>query len=249
MTFTIYTDSSGGISKWSETQPSVILRGGLFNIILGTVNPIFDTVFAGDGRWLQISVESENVEPRTRIVSTAYAMRVGTIDGASGGVIDGDLVADKGNLGDNNTNTGVVAFVAGQSNSVYGNYSSVSGGRQNIVTEWYGNISGGYDNIISEDYATIGGGYKNRANGDYSTIGGGKDNWASDLDATVAGGEFNRALAGYATVGGGLQDSATAMYATVGGGYRNKADGSRSTIGGGRYNRAGGNDAVVGGGA
>jgi len=43
ITFTIYTVSSGGTSKWSESQNNVSVIGGLFNVTLGAVTflPIF----------------------------------------------------------------------------------------------------------------------------------------------------------------------------------------------------------------
>ena len=35
MTFTIYTDSTGGSAVWTETQPIVEVNDGLFNVLLG----------------------------------------------------------------------------------------------------------------------------------------------------------------------------------------------------------------------
>ena len=83
MTFTIYTDSTGGTQVWSETQPAVEVDHGLFNVLLGRVNAISDTVFNGVSRWLGVQVESDpELEPRQRIVAAGYAFRATGADTA-----------------------------------------------------------------------------------------------------------------------------------------------------------------------
>ncbi|MFQ6031829.1 MAG: hypothetical protein ACE5K2_02815, partial [Candidatus Zixiibacteriota bacterium] len=92
MTFTIYDDPIEGWVWWTETRDSVIVANGLFNVLLGSVNPISDTVFAGTQRWLGITVGSDpEISPRTRLVTVPYAFRAATVDGATGGVILGDV--------------------------------------------------------------------------------------------------------------------------------------------------------------
>ncbi|MGB2804981.1 MAG: hypothetical protein WBD64_08820 [Candidatus Zixiibacteriota bacterium] len=96
MTFTIYDDSSTGAAVWwSETQPGVVVSNGLFTVLLGSAGgAIVDTVFRGDFRWLGIQIASDpEITPRTRLVTVPYAHRVSTVDGASGGLISGDLEA------------------------------------------------------------------------------------------------------------------------------------------------------------
>jgi len=95
MTFTIYDDSSTGAAVWwTETQPGIVVSNGLFTVLLGSVNAIVDTVFRGDFRWLGIQIASDpEITPRTRLVTVPYAHRVSTVDGASGGLISGDLEA------------------------------------------------------------------------------------------------------------------------------------------------------------
>jgi hypothetical protein len=93
MTFTIYNDSSAGsLVLWTETQAGVEVSTGLFNVLLGSVTPIPDTVFASDWTWLGIQIGSDpEIVPRTKLVSVPYAFRIATVDGASGGVIFGGL--------------------------------------------------------------------------------------------------------------------------------------------------------------
>lgn len=92
ITFTIYDDTTGGDVKWTETQPTVVVTDGFFSVKLGSVNPLDETVFAGAGRFLGITVGTDpEITPRTRITSTGYAHQVGSIDGATGGTITGPL--------------------------------------------------------------------------------------------------------------------------------------------------------------
>ncbi len=92
MTFTIYDDSAGGTVWWNETQPSVVVTNGLFNVLLGSVNPISDSIFVDTPRWLGITIGSDpEISPRTRLVTVPYAYRVSTVDGASGGDIYGGV--------------------------------------------------------------------------------------------------------------------------------------------------------------
>jgi hypothetical protein len=90
--FRIYDTPAGGSSKWVETQ-SVTTDGlGRFSVTLGSVNPIEDTVFREVERYLSINIESSGeVTPRAKIASVAYANRVSTIDGTTGGSISGNV--------------------------------------------------------------------------------------------------------------------------------------------------------------
>lgn len=76
LTFTIYTDSIGGRQVWTETQSAVEVSHGLFNVLLGRVNAIPDTVFNDSSRWLGLQLESDpELTPRQRISSVGYAFR------------------------------------------------------------------------------------------------------------------------------------------------------------------------------
>lgn len=96
MAIRIYDSAIDGNMLWAESHPAVTVTNGLFTIMLGSVNPVADSIFAGSDRWLGITVgiapigESE-IRPRTKLASVPYASRVGTLDSASGGAISGDL--------------------------------------------------------------------------------------------------------------------------------------------------------------
>jgi len=81
--FRIYTDSIGGSAKWSETQ-SVAVSKGLFNVILGSVTPIPDSIFNYPNTWLGIQVGADpEMTPRQRLSGLGYAYRGAKADTSS----------------------------------------------------------------------------------------------------------------------------------------------------------------------
>jgi hypothetical protein len=75
MIFAIYDAASGGTQLWTETQPSVPVTNGLFNVLLGSVNPINASHLNGES-YLGIQVGADlEVTPRQRLASVPYAMR------------------------------------------------------------------------------------------------------------------------------------------------------------------------------
>jgi|GEM_PF-679899 len=72
LTFRLYTQPIGGTPFWSETQ-RVLVKEGLFSVLLGAVNPI-NAVPENGQMWLSLQVGSASeLTPRLRIVSTAYS--------------------------------------------------------------------------------------------------------------------------------------------------------------------------------
>jgi hypothetical protein len=83
MTFAIYTDSIGTDSLWSETQSLVVVEKGIFSVLLGSVNPIPDSVFTGEVRYLGVKAGNDSeMTPRKAIVSIGYAYKSGEADTA-----------------------------------------------------------------------------------------------------------------------------------------------------------------------
>ena len=74
MTFTIYADAFGIVSEWSETQTQVEVKEGIFNVLLGSVNPLPTSIFDGTAKYLGVQVESDpEMSPLKPMVTTAYA--------------------------------------------------------------------------------------------------------------------------------------------------------------------------------
>ncbi len=211
MTFTIYNSPVGGTIWWTETQDSVVVSNGLFNVLLGSVNAIYDTVFADTLRWLGITIgDDPEISPRTMLVTVPYAYRVSTVDGSFGGRIEGDVnishdltVWYKATIGPYHTNTGDYAFVAGYSNTASGDQSTVSGGENNSA---------------DSAYATVAGGATNTASGERSSIGGGVANVASNWASTISGGFSNTASGYFSTIGGGYQNTNAGAFSVIPGG-------------------------------
>ncbi len=136
--FLIYPDSTGegpGTTLWTEVIEKDIVDGELIHN-LGSVIPFSDTLFTRfDTLWLEVQVDGESIEPRTRLLPSPFSLRVETIDAATGGTITGDVSID-GRL-----------YVE-QSGAVYeAGYFSVSnaGNSSNAVTGFtMGTGAGGY---------------------------------------------------------------------------------------------------------
>lgn len=104
MVFSIYSDSAGATSIWDETQ-NITVKNGIFNVLLGSVEPLKETVFDGGGdRYLglQIGNELTEMKPRFRLTSVAYAMHANsarTLSASNGDPKDPIVLDSNGNVG------------------------------------------------------------------------------------------------------------------------------------------------------
>jgi len=90
--FKIYDADVGGNLLWSETTTVTTNASGIFSRILGSSNPIPDSAFANVPCWLGTKVGTNpEISPRQELVSVPYSYRVGSLEGASGGTIFGNL--------------------------------------------------------------------------------------------------------------------------------------------------------------
>jgi len=88
MTFTIY--DGAGASKWTESHATVQVNDGLFSVILGSQTALPDSVFAGDDRYLGITVGGDpEIYPRILLTSAPMAARA----------LSSDLAGNSANLG------------------------------------------------------------------------------------------------------------------------------------------------------
>ncbi|MBI2832104.1 MAG: hypothetical protein HYX79_07600 [Chloroflexi bacterium] len=70
--FSLYDAETGGNTLWSETQ-NVTLSGGLFNALLGSTTTLDSSIF-NYARYLQFSVQGEELSPRQRMTSVPFAL-------------------------------------------------------------------------------------------------------------------------------------------------------------------------------
>ncbi len=75
LVFDICADSLCSRPLWEESQTGVIVTGGLFSVLLGSITPIPPSVFSGSGRWLSISKDGVTAGRRLQMVSVPYAYR------------------------------------------------------------------------------------------------------------------------------------------------------------------------------
>ena len=76
--FALYEQSEGGEPIWAESH-GVTLRKGIFNVVLGVVEPLDPFHFSGE-RWLGIAVEGEaELTPRTYLASVPYSFMASAV--------------------------------------------------------------------------------------------------------------------------------------------------------------------------
>lgn len=115
ITFSIYELSAGGPVEWSEVHPAVNVDDGLFSVALGSIVPLTDNVFSWYDRYLGIKVGADpEITPRTKFHSVAYANRVSTIGGSSGGQVTGEVSVLANTTGGAVTATQLGSGVAGK---------------------------------------------------------------------------------------------------------------------------------------
>ncbi len=81
--FSIYTVSSGGSAVWSETQGSVTVTDGIFQVALGSVSALPGSVdFDGSSLYLGVKVGADaEMTPRIRLAAAPYAFNSSELGG------------------------------------------------------------------------------------------------------------------------------------------------------------------------
>ena len=93
--FAIYSVPADGDMLWSETISNVQVKGGLFAVLLGSVNNLGANILDSEARYLGIKVGNDDeLIPRQRIASVATALRAGEADIAKT-VLDGAITTSK----------------------------------------------------------------------------------------------------------------------------------------------------------
>ena len=74
ITVSIYDQESGGVALWSETHANVVVSDGKFNIMMGSVASLSDSLDFEVPYWLGVSIGGgAELTPRTQFASTATA--------------------------------------------------------------------------------------------------------------------------------------------------------------------------------
>ncbi len=254
MVFRLYTSLTGGAPVWSMGPTGVLSSGGLLNVDLEPLTA--DDLAPGD-LWLEIVVEGQTLSPRTRLLSSPFALR------ASMAVNNWSLTGNAGTdpaeqyvgtsdeqpleLRVNGTRavrlepSGVTPNIVGghEVNTAASGTEGVfiGGGGSPEDTGWEFAVP----NVAHDSFCVIGGGRNNQA-GDASG-----DTW-NGCEAAVLGGSFNHAGGALSFVGGGTGNVAWGRTSGVASGLYSSADGDSAFVGGGEQNVAGGFAAFIGGG-
>lgn len=91
--FGLYDAPTAGSLIWSESQTVLATNGGLFNVLLGSVNPLTPAVFDSPNRYLAITIDGQELSPRQALASVPYALATGPVNGAN--IESGTITADK----------------------------------------------------------------------------------------------------------------------------------------------------------
>jgi len=117
MQFAIYDVPTGGTPLWSEINPSVQVKGGLFATMLGSVVNLPANIFDSPDRWFGVKVGTDpEMTPRQRVASSAFAFRAavaGTVDDGAittGKLADASITSSK--LSDGSVTGGKIAVQA-----------------------------------------------------------------------------------------------------------------------------------------
>jgi hypothetical protein len=88
MTFYLFTLLSGGSALWSENHTDVAVTDGIYNVILGSINPLATGLFIGNDRvFLEVEIDGETFSPRQQLTSVPYALRARVADAVVDGAI------------------------------------------------------------------------------------------------------------------------------------------------------------------
>ena len=68
-------DTNTAAVLWGETQSSVSVSQGIYNVLLGSVHPVPPSALSGATVFLEVKVSGETLKPRQRLTSVAYAYR------------------------------------------------------------------------------------------------------------------------------------------------------------------------------
>lgn len=85
LTFALWDAATDGNSVWTETHPTVAVDGGYYSVVLGRQDPLDNSVFTGEGRWLSVAVDGQMLAARTPVLAAPYAVRTDTTEAVARG--------------------------------------------------------------------------------------------------------------------------------------------------------------------
>jgi len=129
LTFRLYDADTGGNLLWTEAKTGVRVEKGIFNIYLGSQNPLPPALFTGEPLWLEVKVGTEILSPRKKLASVGYAIKSETADKASYADTAGYALGSGGGIG----GSGIPNYIPKFS-------TSTTIGTSNIYEDSFGNV-------------------------------------------------------------------------------------------------------------
>lgn len=268
ISFAIFETATEGVAGWSEIQSNVVVTDGFFNVLLGSVEPLVDSVFMGEERYLQITVGTQVLSPRTQLASVAYAHRIATVDGAKSGDLTGTLTIypDEsiifGLSGASNPNAPAsfirLSFDEGAAMAIYEPADSKGGdmvATKRVEIRSSGVIMFGATeadtnlqvlpngDIVGVGQITMG---QNSSSGEATTVLG-FENTADGDSSTIGGGSANFTSGASSVIAGGYNNAVSGEGGVISGGSTNDVSGAYSVVPGGQFNEAAGDHSYAAG--
>jgi len=224
--FSIYDVDTGGTAIWSETQGSIDVNDGLFQVTLGSSTSLPEDLFDDSDRWIGINVAGDGeMSPRTKIVSVPFALQSGTSTPDDDWTISGDdIYHENGNIGigtnspaeklDVNGNLKVMGTASSGNTGIDLQIGGSSSGKGGTVYIKAGDAQSNYSsNHWGGDVEIKGGSGNNNSGGDIKIEGGTSSIWTQSTLPTnvdIYGGGIDGAPdiygnSGLITVEGGKQ--------------------------------------------
>jgi trimeric autotransporter adhesin len=111
LTFELFDEGVAGSLLWDETHTSVEVSDGLFTAELGSLESI-SSLLDGGVYWLQVTIDTETLAPRTPFRSVPYALRAGdadTLEGQSADDIQNGATPGGNQVGYDNGSSGLTS--------------------------------------------------------------------------------------------------------------------------------------------
>jgi len=254
LVFGIYDVEAGSAELWSETHASVAVVNGIFNVILGSVDPLnlpFDQQY-----WLEVEVNGAALSPRVQLTSAAYSLNAQSV--ADGAVTESKIafnavttskIHDNAVTGSKIPNGQVVRSINGKTDDV-----TLVEGANVTITPSGSALTISSTDTTGNDWSLTG----NAGTNPLTNFLGTTDNQPLELRVNdlrilrlessttspniIAGHKDNSLLPGVygATIGGGgstgSPNKINSNFSTIGGGASNTTNGSYDTVGGGQGN-------------
>jgi len=169
VTFSLYTERSGGSPLWIETQNVQPDNSGRYQVMLGSTKSQglpTDLFTSGEARWLSVEVQGQSEQPRVLLLAVPYALKAADADTIGGKPASAFVLATPGAISSaNGSGTALNQVVSPASPQTLG-----GSGHRGLIAGWTGPTTLGDSTIIQNAAGNIGIGTTNPATGILTTV-------------------------------------------------------------------------------